>query len=296
MRVYEGENTGKPCGFQDFLAIRVLLAGSAAAMVDFRGMKTNAILLAAALCAAAPAFAEPVPAEGAEAGAFLQDVDAARALAKEKGLPLLLDFTGSDWCGYCQWMDREVFSKDEWKAWAATGIVAAMIDFPADAASASERSVELYRRYEVQGFPTYVLLSPDGEEVGRLGWSRDASPEKFIGEIRAAIVEADPAALAAVLSPEEAEEFARLKARVKAIESGDAVEGAAELEEKIQAWQKRLDAAKKDAPDTVRALQSEAIAELTPLQREVNAKRRALADEYGKAVERLDALRAKLAK
>ena len=105
-------------------------------MVDFRGMKTNAILLAAALCAAAPAFAEPVPAEGAEAGAFLQDVDAARALAKEKGLPLLLDFTGSDWCGYCQWMDREVFSKDEWKAWAATGIVAAMIDFPADAASA----------------------------------------------------------------------------------------------------------------------------------------------------------------
>ena len=43
-------------------------------------MKTNAILLAAALCAAAPAFAEPVPAEGAEVGAFTQDVDAAKAL------------------------------------------------------------------------------------------------------------------------------------------------------------------------------------------------------------------------
>ena len=223
-------------------------------------------------------------------------LDAARALAKEKGLPLLLDFTGSDWCGYCQWMDREVFSKDEWKAWAATGIVAAMIDFPADAASASERSVELYRRYEVQGFPTYVLLSPDGEEVGRLGWSRDASPEKFVAQVRAALVEADPAALAAALSPEEAEEFARLKARVKAIESGDAIEGAAELEEKIEAWQKKLDEAKENAPDTIRDLQSKAVAELTPLQRDVNAKRRALADEYGRAVERLDALRAKLAK
>ena len=110
------------------------------------------------------------------------------------------------------------------------------------------------------------------------------------------MIEADPAKLAAALPPEEAEEFARLKARVKAIESGDAVEGAAELEEKIQAWQKRLDEAKENAPDTIRDLQSQAVAELTPLQREVNAKRRGLAAEYAKAVERLDELRAKLGK
>ena len=269
-------------------------------MVDFCGMKTNAILLAAALCAAAPAFAEPVPAEGAEVGAFTQDVDAAKALAKEKGLPLLLDFTGSDWCGWCKLMDRQVFSQDAWKEWAATSIVLATIDFPSDESLVPdgfrERNRKLSDQYGIEGYPTYVLLSAEGEEVGRLGASRDASPEKFVAQIRAALVEADPAALAAALSPEEAEEFARLKARVKAIESGDAVEGAAELERKIEEWQKRLDAAKKDAPDTVRALQSEAIAELTPLQRDVNAKRRALADEYGKAVERLDALRAKLAK
>ena len=66
--------------------------------------------------------------------------------------------------------------------------------------------------------------------------------------------------------------------------------------EMLEAWEKRLDEAKGSAPETVRALQSEAVAELTPLQREVNAKRRALAAEYAKAVERLDALRAKLAK
>ena len=266
-------------------------------MVDLRGMRTKT-LLSAALCAAvflSANAAEPVPAEGAEVGAFTRDVDAAKALAKEKGLPLLLDFTG-DWCGYCQWMEREVFSKDAWKIWAATGVVVAAIDFPADATGASDRARELAERYEVRGFPTYVLLSPEGEEIGRLGWSRDASPETFAGRIRAAVIEADPAKLAAALPPEEAEEFARLKARVKAIEDGDAVEGFAELEAKIEAWQKKLDDAKKNAPDTVRALQSEAVAELTPLQREVNAKRRALAAEYVKAVERLDELRAKLAK
>ena len=262
-------------------------------------MKTNALLFAA-LFAAAPAFAEPVPAEGAEVGAFTQDVDAAKALAREKGLPLLLDFTGSDWCGWCKLMDRQVFSQDAWKEWAATSIVLATIDFPSDESLVPhgfrERNRRLSDQYGIEGYPTYVLLSPDGEEIGRLGASRDASPAKFVGEVRAALVEADPAALAAALSPEEAAEFARLKARVKAIENGDAVEGAAELEEKIEAWQKKLDEAKENAPDTVRELQAAAVAEITPLQREVNAKRRGLAAEYGKAVERLDELRAKLAK
>lgn len=265
-----------------------------------RGMKSNAILLAAALLAAAPAFAEPVPAEGAEVGAFTQDVAAAKALAREKGLPLLLDFTGSDWCGWCKLMDRQVFSQDAWKEWAATSIVLATIDFPSDESLVPhgfrERNRRLSDQYGIEGYPTFVLLSAAGEEIGRLGASRDASPEKFVAKVRAVLAEADPAALAASLSPGEAEEFARLKARVKAIESGDAIDGAAGLKAKIDAWQKRLDEAKKSAPDTVGALQSEAVAELAPLQREVNAKRRALADEYGKAVERLDALRAKLAK
>ena len=263
-------------------------------------MRSNAILLAAALLAAAPAFAEPVPAEGASVGAFTQDVDAAKALAKERSLPLLLDFTGSDWCGWCKLMDRQVFAQDAWKSWAATSIVLATIDFPSDESLVPEkyrkRNESLSDRYDVDGFPTFVLLSPDGEEIGRLGASRDATAEKFVAQVRAAVIEADPAKLAAALPPEEAEEFARLKARVKAIEDGDAVEGFAELEAKIEAWQKKLDEAKKNAPDTVRALQSKAVAELTPLQREVNAKRRALAAEYAKAVERLDALRAKLAK
>jgi thioredoxin-related protein len=261
-------------------------------------------LLSAALCAAvslsAANAAEPVPAEGAEVGAFTQDVDAAKALAKEKGLPLLLDFTGSDWCGWCKLMDRQVFAQDAWREWAATSIVLATIDFPADEDLVPERfrarNRALSDEYGVEGYPTYVLLSADGEEIGRLGASRDATPAKFVAEIRAAFVERDPAALAAALSPEEAEEFARLKARVKAIESGEGVEGAAGLEEKIKAWEKRIDEAQKNAPDTARALQSEAVAELTALRRDVDAKRRAVAAEYGKAVERLDELRAKLGK
>lgn len=259
-------------------------------------MRTNAVPFAAALLAAGSLLAaEPVPAGDAPGDGFTRDVDAAAALAKERGLPLLLDFTG-DWCGYCRWMEREVFSKDAWKAWAATGVVVAAIDFPADAADASDRARGFAERYGIRGFPTYVLLSPEGEEIGRLGWSRDATPETFAGRIRAAVIEADPAKLAAALPPDEAEEFARLKARIKAIETGEAVEGFADLEARIEAWEKRLDEAKGSAPETVRALQSEAVSELTPLRRDVNARIRALAPEYGRAVERLGELRAKLAR
>lgn len=258
-------------------------------------MKTNAILFAAALWVSAAAAAETVPAAPSAGTALPDDVAEAAALAKERGLPLMLDFT-ADWCGYCKLMQRDVFSQDAWKDWAATGVVVATVDLSSADDGLPEPVRALAERYDVHGLPTYVLLSPSGEEIGRLGWSFGTTAESFAGRIRAAVVEADPAALAAALSPEELEEFSKLKARVAAIESGEAVEGSAELEAKIAEWQKKLDDAKKNAPETVGALQSEAVAELTPLQRDVNAKRRALAAEYGKAVERLEELRAKLAK
>lgn len=264
-------------------------------------MKPNAILLAVALLIVAgppssAADAEPVAAATAAEAAPPDDVAAAAALARERGLPLLLHFT-ADWCGYCRLMERQVFSRDAWKSWAATGVVVAAVALPASADDPVPDSVrDLAVRYGIEGVPTYVLLSTNGVELARWSWRGVETPEAFARKIRTVLVESDPAALAAALSPEEAEEFARLKARVAAIESGDAVEGRAELEARIEAWQKRLDEAKANAPDTVRALQSEAVAELTPLQRDVNAKRRALAAEYARAVERLEALRAKLAK
>ncbi len=47
----------------------------------------------------APA-AEAIQTEGAKVGHWTMDFEAAKKIAAEKNLPLLLNFTGSDWCGW----------------------------------------------------------------------------------------------------------------------------------------------------------------------------------------------------
>ena len=49
---------------------------------------------------------------------WVADYDAALALAQETNKDILVDFTGSDWCGWCIRLDNEVFSNDAFKAYA----------------------------------------------------------------------------------------------------------------------------------------------------------------------------------
>lgn len=124
---------------------------------------------------------------GAEPGLWTMDIDAARELAKAKNLPLLINFTGSDWCGWCKLMEEKVFSQETWKAYAKENAVLVWIDFPKDRAKLPAgmegRNAGLAKTYGVRGYPTFVVLSPEGKEIGRLGASRDASPESFIGQL-----------------------------------------------------------------------------------------------------------------
>ena len=147
------------------------------------------ILLAiAALAVALPARSEKVASSGAEVGKWTQDFSAATALAAEKSLPILLNFTGSDWCYWCKLMERRVVTKQEWKDWAKDKIVLVFINFPQDKKLVPKRFVErnnsLQEKFGVEGYPTFVVLASDGATVlGELGASRDASPAQFIAKI-----------------------------------------------------------------------------------------------------------------
>ena len=61
---------------------------------------------------------------------WLTDFEAAKAKAKAENKPMLLDFTGSDWCGWCVKLDKEVFSKAAFKDYADAELVLVEIDFP----------------------------------------------------------------------------------------------------------------------------------------------------------------------
>ncbi len=130
--------------------------------------------------------------QGAAAGVWTMDQQAAKKLAAEKKLPILINFTGSDWCGWCKLMDREVFSKDEWQTYAKDNLVLLWIDFPNKKslvpAEIAPKNAELAQAFGVQGYPTYHLVGSDGEtRIKQFGARRNPSPEWFIGAIKAAL-------------------------------------------------------------------------------------------------------------
>ena len=148
--------------------------------------------------AASPEPAYPAAVSGAVPGEWTMDFDAAKALAGETGLPLLLNFTGSDWCGWCRLMDRQVFSQETWKTYAKEHFVLVWLDFPQNKAlvpeAFAERNNRLLQEFEIGGFPTFILLDPDGQtRLGQAGASRDVNPERFIAALEDVLRASDKA-------------------------------------------------------------------------------------------------------
>ena len=71
----------------------------------------------------ASAYGNEVLEAGHSPGKWTHDYQAALKYARENKKAVLLNFTGSDWCGWCKLMDKQVFSKDEWKTYAAKNVV-----------------------------------------------------------------------------------------------------------------------------------------------------------------------------
>tara|TARA_A100001234_G_C12627906_1_gene386937 strand:- start:438 stop:917 length:480 start_codon:yes stop_codon:yes gene_type:complete len=104
-----------------------------------------------------------------------------KSLQTEK--PLLLFFTGSDWCGWCIKLQKAVFKKPEFKKWAKENVVLVELDFPKRTKldpNIQKQNRELQRIFGVRGYPTVWYVQPkviDGKVNlnKRLG-SQGASP------------------------------------------------------------------------------------------------------------------------
>lgn len=132
-----------------------------------------------------------VGAFGAEG--WLTDYDKAKEMAKDKDRHILIDFSGSDWCGWCIKLDKEVFQKDAFKAYADENLVLMLADFPRDkskqGADLIRQNEKLAREFGVRGFPTVFVLSPEGEVVGKTGYQA-GGPEAYVEHIKAIISDA----------------------------------------------------------------------------------------------------------
>jgi len=123
----------------------------------------------------------------AHAGAVWRtDLPGALSQAQSEGKLVLLDFTGSDWCPWCIKFDQDVLSTDQFGAYAASKLVLVKLDFPHTVPqpdSLKRDNADLSKRFQVNGFPTYVLLAADGHELGRQVGYSGGGPSAFISEL-----------------------------------------------------------------------------------------------------------------
>ncbi len=119
--------------------------------------KALRFLLPAALVA--PAFAAE----------WMTDLPAAQAKAAAEDKAVLVDFTGSDWCGWCIKLRQNVLDKPEFEAYAKDKFVLVEIDIPnGDKITPEQRKTNeaLCKKFGISGFPTLLVLTPQGEVAG----------------------------------------------------------------------------------------------------------------------------------
>jgi thioredoxin-related protein len=113
---------------------------------------------------------------------------ASDAAAKAKQ-PILANFTGSDWCEWCVKLKEEVFRTPEFAAWAKGRVVLLEVDIPRES-KLSEAQLEanqaLVEKYSIDGFPTILILSAEGKELGRLGY-KQGGPQVWTAAAQAII-------------------------------------------------------------------------------------------------------------
>lgn len=106
-------------------------------------------------------------------GDWLTSHEKAVEMSKATGKPILMDFTGSDWCVWCIRLKKEVFNQPEFKSWADDNVILLELDFPQRVEQSEQLKAQneaLAKKYSIEGFPTVLIVNAEGEELARAGY------------------------------------------------------------------------------------------------------------------------------
>ena len=114
------------------------------------------------------------------------DLPAAQAQAKKDKKMVFVNFTGSDWCGWCKKLQKEVFTTKEWNDYAKEKLVLVEIDFPnqkKQSDALKKANAALQAKHKADGFPTLVVLDGEGKELWRQVGYMAGGPKAWISKL-----------------------------------------------------------------------------------------------------------------
>ena len=112
---------------------------------------------------------------------WIEDYDLALQQANDQDKVVLINFTGSDWCGWCKKLVKEVFSQPEFAKYASENLVLLKLDFPTTFKKLPQdvqmNRIELQEKYKVEGYPTILLTDAQGDVIAKTGYQQGGASE-----------------------------------------------------------------------------------------------------------------------
>lgn len=116
----------------------------------------------------------------------------AKEIAFQENKPIILVFSGSDWCGPCIKLDNQIWKSDEFKNYANNNYILVKADFPRKKSNSLSKeqlthNENLAEKYNKKGyFPLVVVFNADGKVLGETGY-KNISPKEYIQHLQSFI-------------------------------------------------------------------------------------------------------------
>lgn len=123
-------------------------------------------------------------------GIWTLDYDAALKQAAAENKPVLVNISGTAWCSWCRTLEKEVFSTPEFVAYAKDNLICVLLDYDrsgrATQTGFAKQHEPLLEKFQVEGFPTVLIMNPQGRMIQRTGY-RPGGPLAYIEMIKEVI-------------------------------------------------------------------------------------------------------------
>jgi len=126
----------------------------------------------------------------AQAGDFLSDYETAKKKAKEENKPLLVKFTGSDWCPPCKALNKAIYSKKEFKTAVEKDFVVAVLDFPRSKKLPEgqlEKNRGVAKEFGIRGYPTVLLIDQKGKVIKKMVGGFNGEVKDYLKILKSAV-------------------------------------------------------------------------------------------------------------